>query len=108
MSFSASWLVRSLKLANLRAAADLFNILIFKHLRNASMQPALPVRILGSCLFFLNASAPLSCSIYRDVNPSLCFLCESPLNQACIINVSSDLSAQSKCNQHQGTHTTCF
>lgn len=53
----------------------------------------------------LNTSTPLSCSIYRDLNLSLCFLCESPLNQACIINVCSDLPTLSKCNQE--THTTC-
>lgn len=58
-------------------------------------------------LSIINASAPLSCSVYRDLNPSLCFLCESPLNQACIINVCSDLPTLSKCNQYQGTHTTC-
>ncbi|GAA6089900.1 uncharacterized [Tachysurus ichikawai] len=72
-------------------------ILLFKHLRNASMQPACQ-----------SESTPLSCSISRDLNPSVCFLCESPLSQACIINVSSDLPALSKCNQHRGTHTTCF
>lgn len=55
----------------------------------------------------LNASTPLPCSIYCDLNPSLCFLCESPLSQACIINVRSDLPPLSKCNQHQGTRTTC-
>lgn len=58
-------------------------------------------------LSILNASSRLSCSIYRDLNPSLCFLCESPLSQACIINARSDLPTLSKCNQHRGTHTTC-
>ncbi len=85
------------------------------------LKPSKPERFLAFTILLMSLNLALffavslslslqACSLYPDLNPSLCFLCESSLRQACIINAHSHLDCSSKLQQpilSTFKHTIC-